>query len=80
MTATGGELSYNRKDTIGEGRFGTVFRGLYSSRPVAIKRMVRKYLEDESAAQLREVELMKKANNHPNILCVIHTEMNDDFL
>jgi len=39
-----------------------------------------KYGQDESAIQLREVELMKTAKDHPNILRVIHTEMDNDFL
>ena len=80
MTANVGELSYNRIDIIGEGSYSTVFSGFYSSKPVAIKRMLRKYDKDDFAVQLREVELMKKAGDHPNILCVIRTEMNDDFL
>jgi len=76
-----GELSYDGSYSIGKSDSGNyVFRGLYSLRPVAIKRMQKKIGKDESAAQLREVELMKKADNHPNILRIIHTEMNDDFL
>ncbi len=81
-----GKLSYNRNGIIGKGSDGNVVhRGLYLSKPVAIKRMVRvygknKYGEDESDVQLREVELMKEADDHPNILGYIHEEINADYL
>ncbi len=75
------ELSYNPKDIIGRGGFANVYRGLHhSSRPVAIKRVQRNYGEDESAIMQREVDLMKKAGGHSNIVECIHTEMNAEFL
>lgn len=81
-----GKLSYNRNDIIGRGGYGNVVhRGFYLSKPVAIKRMQRlygknKYGQDESAIQLREVELMKQAKYHPNIVRVIDTETDENFL
>ena len=84
MTAVVGELSYNRNDIIGKGGSGCiVYKGVYSTQlstqPVAIKRIQRTYDDDEYVIR-REVELMQKAKDHPNILSYIHTEMNDDFL
>jgi len=76
-----GKLSYKPTDVIGKGGFGKVYRGLYSSkRPVAIKRLYRIYDERQFAIQQQEVDLMKAAGDHPNILGYIHKEMNADFL
>lgn len=44
-----------------------------------MKRILMTHDADESIIE-REVELMKKAEDHPNILKVIGTEMTDDFL
>jgi len=76
-----GKLSYHPTDQIGIGGFGTVYKGIYSSkRPVAIKLLQRTYDKDQFAIQQREVELMKAAGDHPNILGYIHHEMNRDNL
>ncbi len=85
-TVTVGKLSYDPKNILGRGNFGTVFSGFYmiSSRgsewstPVAVKRVDRDQV-DESVFQ-QEENLMKKAASHPNILSYIHSEMNTEFL
>ena len=85
-TVTVGKLSYDSKNILGEGNFGTVFSGFYTivSRgsewptPVAVKRVNRGRV-DESVFQ-QEEKLLKTAGNHPNILSCIHTEMNAEFL
>ena len=78
-----GKLEFNQEDILGTGSFSTlVFSGFLwvskcsESKPtlVAIKRIVKNLLDQQ------EVELMKTAGNHSNILQIIHTEMNDDFL
>jgi len=78
ITARVGHLSYDPKSIIGRGSYGTtVFKGIHLG-PVAVKRILRNEVND-SAIQI-EVELMKKAIDHPNILRYYCTEMNDDFL
>jgi len=80
-----GKLKYYSDKIIGQGNFGTVFSGILrggvhggDNKPVAVKRLERSRV-DESLIQ-REVELMIKACDHPNILRYICTEMNGDFL
>lgn len=77
---TVGKLNYDPKNVIGRGGFSTVFSGFHSSRPVAIKRLLRYHDKEKSDDQEREVEVMKKASGHQNILCFIHIEKNVDFL
>lgn len=72
MATRVGKLNYNQKKVIGRGSFGTIvyrgFLGLYENdKQVAVKRMQRGKHLDESLVQ-REVELMKKASGHHNIL------------
>lgn len=88
-TTTVGKLRYFPTKILGRGSFGTVFSGFYvysdgsifrpaKSTLVAVKR-VERGLIDESVIR-REEELMKKATDHPNILKLVHTEMNAEFL
>jgi len=88
MTTKVGKLEFNQNDILGKGSSGTfVYRGFFlgsnssESKPtlLAIKRIV-KTLLDQSTDLHKEVEIMKSSGNHPNILRIIHTEMNDDFL
>ena len=87
-----GKLSYDQKNILGKGNFGTVYGGSYiisepiflaifgkaKSIPVAVKRF-EKGRVTESVVK-KEVDLMKKAGHHPNILSYIHTEISSDFL
>ena len=79
-----GKLNYNQKKIIGRGSYGTiVFQGfvlgLYEKdRPAAVKRYQRSHV-NESLFNW-EVELMKKASDHPNILRYIRTERDANFL
>lgn len=79
----GESLEFNQEDILGKGSSSSfVFRGNFvgskalESKPtlVAIKRIV------ISTDIRQEVELMKTAGSHPNILRIIHTEITDDFL
>lgn len=86
-----GKLSYDPKKIIGRGSMGTVvFQGFHHSpsnddkvTSVAVKRVLKSGLlndnGDESSIE-REVELMQRISDHPNILRYICTEKNDDFL
>ena len=83
-----GKLEFKQEDVLGKGSISTfVYRGFFfgpkssKSKPtlVAIKRIVNDLLDKSTNIQ-QEVELMKTAGNHPNILRIIHTEMDNDFL
>ncbi len=80
-----GKLTYetNTNSILGRGSFGTVFPGFLeikgsSHQPVAVKRILNSELEAPFIQ--REVELMKKVSDHPNILRYICTEKDVDFL
>jgi len=84
-----GKLKFNRLNVIGHGSSGTlIFRGSFrwsgssESKPtvVAIKRIVKNPLLNESTDIHQEVEVMKTVGNHPNILRIIHTELKDGLL
>jgi len=79
-----GNLSYNPEKDIGEGSFVIVYEGLFHTdgeddKRVAVKRILKRRGVDEPAL-LQEVELMRKAEGHPNILHVIATEKDVNFL
>jgi len=86
---TVGSLKFDKSHSIGKGRYGIVYKGIYGHEyngfvsgkkmPVAVKRLLIDHVGDST--QLRqEVENMKKAGNHLNILRCIHTETDCDFL
>lgn len=84
MVTRVGTFSYDPKKVLGVGSFGTtVYCGSYNSsskeKTVAVKRMLKRHDVHDSAI-LQEVELMKKAEDHPNILHVVTTYKNEDFL
>jgi len=80
-------LSYDQGQIIGQGRYGTtVFKGFYyededdDKKSVAVKRIQRIYVKDNSSTVEHEVEMMQKAANHPNVLRYIFFEMDTNFL
>ena len=78
-----GNLSYDMKTVHGRGRFSTVFHGSLeinngTSKAVAVKRIQNS--EPEAPFIQREVELMQKVSDHPNILLYICTEIDDYFV
>jgi len=83
-----GNLSYNPEKIVGEGSYGTIVNeGTFhkssikeENMKVAIKRILKMRGVDDELDVLREVDLMKKAEGHPNILHVITTEEDAIFL
>lgn len=79
MTTKIGDVRFDQKTIIGRGSYGnTVFKGFYIDKAVAVKRVLRSEVNEQAVQQ--EVELMKKAKDHPNVLRYICTDTNDDFL
>lgn len=67
---------------IGQGSFGLgVYEGYYGGikEKVAIKRFIRTFIIKESTIK-QEMDLMEKANKHPNILRYIGFDTSDDFM
>jgi len=89
MTTPVDKLSYDQGQIIGQGRYGTtVFKGFYDEdgdddkkqQPVAVKRIQKIYVNDNTSTAKHEVEMMQKAANHPNVLRYIFFEMDANFL
>ena len=70
-----GKLSFNRKDVIGNGSFGHVFKGKFeNTTDVAIKRIVKL-----DVSQF-EKDVMPTLESHPNILRFFCVEQDKDFM
>ncbi len=76
------EERYQKQETIGEGTYGVVYKGLdrQTGRTVAIKKV--KSLEDEPdegipATTLREVSALKQLS-HPNVVELLDVIINQD--
>ena len=96
MTTEVGQLAFDQKKIIGHGSNGTnVFKGFYYKDPtilgnpasdddnkkkVAIKRILRTYVNSDENIINHEVELMLKVGHHPNILRYIWFEKDINFL
>lgn len=75
------KLWIDRNNRIGKGGFGEVFSGLFENIIiVAAKRIVREFTKDGLVPDIKEIEILRRANGHANILHFYGTEMNDDFL
>ncbi len=71
----GTEISYSRKDELGSGTFGTVYRGRFLKEEVAIKRIVRSSLVKEES----EFENLLLAQQHANVVEIFQTVKDLDF-
>ncbi|WFD33319.1 non-specific serine/threonine protein kinase [Malassezia cuniculi] len=64
-------------DVLGYGSSGTVvFRGKFQGRAVAVKRLLRDFVEMAS----KEVSLLESADNHPNVIRYFYQELTPNFL
>ena len=62
----------DRKNFIGQGSFGVVYKGTFESKSVAVKRII---VEKASAREIKWQPTLQ----HENVLKVITVEQNDDF-
>ena len=64
-------------EVLGYGSSGTVvFRGKFQGRAVAVKRLLRDFVEMAS----KEVSLLQSADNHPNVIRYFYQEVTPNFL
>ena len=71
-----GKITYNTREVLGHGCSGTfVYKGTFENRPVAVKRLLPEFwtLAD------REVELLRDADQHQNVLRYFCTEADSQF-
>ena len=61
---------YTTSKQIGDGTYGCVMKAVHkqTQEVVAIKRMKQKFFKWEDCINLREVQVLRKLNNHPNIV------------
>lgn len=76
-----GQLSYNRRELLGTGGFGSVFKGRLDGRAVAVKQMdfrgdTKRTLEDA----LHEVRMMTAVGEHPNMIKYIGYVLNHEAI
>lgn len=73
-----GKLSYYSNRKIDIGGFSTVYVGLFDDvKPAAIKRILKDNVEESNVKQ--EVQLMVRADDHPNILRYLACESDHLF-
>lgn len=79
MTEEVGQLRYD-PTVIGSGFYSTVYSGFdsKSKTPVAVKQIQRTRIKEDEVK--REVDVMRKAQNHSNILKYIDFELDKHFL
>jgi hypothetical protein len=70
------EIRFCRKDIIGRGGNGVVFRGSFSGQDVAVKRI--QLIDANYKLNSRELLNLRQLK-HDNIVEFIHVEDNDDF-
>jgi hypothetical protein len=66
--------SYMKKEVLGKGNFGIVFRGSHQGKEVAVKRLDLHRLDQED----REVNLQIKLE-HENVVQILSVEEDDTF-
>ena len=65
------------EEVLGYGSSGTVvFRGTFQGRAVAVKRLLRDFVQMAS----KEVSLLQSADNHPNVIRYFYQELTPNFL
>ncbi|XP_045023473.1 serine/threonine-protein kinase/endoribonuclease IRE1-like [Daphnia magna] len=75
-TVNVGDIRFDRKDVLGSGGYGSVYRGNYKGQSIAVKRVEKR----AGRVQLVENELnILKKLDHPNIVKLLHFDSDADF-
>lgn len=69
-------ILYDRSNILGRGGFAIVYSGTLDGNPVAVKRIQRDVVANES--NKREEEALRRLD-HPNVINLLHVEEDDDF-
>ena len=69
-----GELSFDRRDVLGSGSYGSVYKGKFRGCEVAIKRI------EKGRGKFEFEKEIYPSIKHPNIVCCYHVEEDDDFM
>ena len=72
------KLHYDRRDILGDGGFGVVFKGNFDGVDVAIKRIELARLRSTTFTD-REIKYQREMN-HPNVVKLLHVEEDENFL
>lgn len=87
LEKVGETVTFYREDIIGNGGYGCVYRGIFEPRepsvreiPVAIKRIQTGPFDNNLAHVRREMELLLKVREAPNVVHLFFYEMRTDFL
>ena len=71
-----GAIKYNENDILGQGCEGTfVFKGSFDDRMVAVKRVLKECI----AISDREINILREADQHPNVIRYYCTEQDQQF-
>ena len=77
VVARGGQSLLISEEVLGYGSSGTiVFKGTFQGRAVAVKRLLRDFVDVAS----KEVSLLESADNHPNVIRYFYKEITSTFL
>lgn len=77
LVARGGQSLLISEEVLGYGSSGTiVFKGTFQGRAVAVKRLLRDFVDVAS----KEVSLLESADNHPNVIRYFYKEITNTFL
>ena len=77
IIARGGQSLLISEEVLGYGSSGTiVFKGTFQGRAVAVKRLLRDFVDVAS----KEVSLLESADNHPNVIRYFYKEITSTFL
>ena len=74
-----GSVSYFKEIFLGKSNNSVVYKGIFGHRSVAVKRLTIDTKEEKHSIQ-REIEIITKADCHPNVVRYFHTESDRNFI
>ncbi|XP_057374555.2 serine/threonine-protein kinase/endoribonuclease IRE1-like [Daphnia carinata] len=74
---TVGDIQFYRKEELGSGGFGSVYRGTYKGRSVAVKKIWIRHGRLQEVE--RELNNLRQLDNHPNVVKLFYFTRDKDF-